>query len=303
MVTTTPLPLLTEPNTADLAPWPPSDSSAVATSSATSAQFSREEAQHLFQYLIKHGWHRLKPEYDDPINMLYDDLPASEWTMGWDPKENTLYLLLWKKVSWQTQPSWQLYVNGIQRFECTETSFPKEAALCQELLESTKLTYLTFPNFLSRITDYHIPQEQREDSLKRLSTTIKNNPTLWNTLKHPFYHYLSKGLNTTQQPTLDLLKIHSLEQKNWLLQALKEWVGAGFVDTLEEKRLLNRLLNNIHYEYEKLGPLITPLAKPTYEKAYKTFQQVIAQGFWRIQLFQTSFKASHNLTFPITTPC
>ncbi len=267
------------------------------------SSLSQDEAHALLRQLIEHSWQRLKPECDDPINMLYDDLEASEWTMGWAPKDNTLYLLLWKKESWQSQPTWYLYINGIPAFQCNEDSFSKNAKLCQELLESPELPSLSIPDFLNRITDYHIPFEQREHSLSLLSETLKGHPKLWNTFKQPFYQYMAKGLNENNWPTLDLLKIHRLEQKHLLLQGLKEWTLSGLIDSLDEKRLLNRLLNQIHYQYEALGKIITPLAKPQYEKAYQNFQKIISQGFWHIQLINKPFKeTSLHSSFPSVTP-
>ncbi len=266
--------------------------------------FSSEEARSCLHQLMEKGWHRLKPEYDDPINLLYDNLPANEWTMGWAPNNNTLYLIIWKKETWQTKPYWQLHINGTLRFECREDA--KEATLFHQLMENNEFADLSFSRFFGRITDYHLSPEQRDQALTRLSTALINNPTLWKSFQIPFYPYLSRHLNSNHWPTLDLLKIHQLDQKTPLLQALKNWISAGLISTPDEKQRINRILNGIHYKYEQLGQHITPLAIPFYNKAYQAFQQTASDGFGHRPLLRPHIsKSTHSVIpshFSVTPP-
>ncbi len=241
------------------------------------------EAARLLQRLLKSGWQRLSPEYDDPLNMLYDR-PATEWTMGWDPADASLYLVLWEKTSWLKQRHWVLCINGQRRYVCKDTPLSPLAGHFRRLLEGDARVFQTPDAFLEPVTDYGIPLEQRELRAEHLLRTLKMVPAAWPVLREPFLSLLGRDLGHDNWPTLDVMKIHRLDQKILLIHCLKALVQEFIIASRQEKHRIHTLIEQVHFEYERLGRVITRLMRPEYEASYRRFRHLISGGFWRIRL-------------------
>lgn len=259
------------------------------------ATLDDEAAEALMGELILSRWARLLPEYDDPLTMLYqakDAAPARHWTLGWFGVD--LYLLVWETDTWQGAPRWLLYINGRPVYSkvCNEDSLFHHYG--QEILEGDRLPAISWERLLARLSDFSLPVEQRTQATQHLTHTLLNAPWLVSSLALPLAHALGANLNEPW-PTLDMLKLNRLAGKNTLIKVLAALVKSGLIQKPEHKLALSRALNHVELAYRELAGIISPLLQDTYQEAFKTFQNTVNEGFWRVQLLQFSLSASHTV--------
>lgn len=248
-----------------------------------SSPLSEDESNRLLRRLLQARWQRLRPECDNPLNMLYD-LPANEWTLGWDPVDETLYLILWAKASWRHQPHWALYINGEQRHLCEDGALSPLAGQFRRIFTDDVLTFQSIERLLDPLVDYSLSGEQREQRIENLCRTLKAFPAAWSALRGPFLSLLGRDLSHDNWPMLDVLKIHRLDQKVQLLHCLKTLVQSFIITDSHEKDRIHQLIEQVHEGYEELGQILTPLVRPEYEASYRRFRHLIYNGFWRLRL-------------------
>lgn len=232
-----------------------------------------DAAEALLQQLVSQRWRRLKPEYDDPIGMLMDQ-GARQWTAGWAPHTNVLYLLVWEADSFKERAWWRLYEDGVLIFEELDGESKTRSALFNSLLESEKLPFLTLSQWLEPMLGYHHPSEKRYATVRALLGTLMSRPEIFTALKEPLFEALEADLGNSEWPVLEVMKIHRLSQKNPLVWLFQEMVRQGILRTLSDKNRLNRALSLLQDDYAYFGTQVLSIFRNLFMLAYDEFQQL-----------------------------
>lgn len=246
-----------------------------------------EEADALLQNLLQSKWQRLSSEYHDPLGMLFGNR-ARQWTAGWDTTKNAVYLLLWETDSWQEKPLWSFYQDGQLIFQEEDGFSRSRSAILQQLMESTRLPFLDHNHFLEPLIDFRQEPAQRQQAGNALAQTIIARPEVWDHLKEPLMQLLEAGLNQSEWPVLDILKLHQAAHKVVLIDVIRQCVNSGLLRTQLDHERLDQVLRNLQTYFLALSNQISLLFKPALEKAYDDLQRVLAQGNWRLKLYSAN---------------
>jgi hypothetical protein len=250
---------------------------------ASAPLLDADAAESLLQHLIAYRWRRLQPEYDDPIKMLMDQ-GTKQWTAGWAPRGNTLYLLVWETDSFKDRAWWRFYENGVLIFEELDGESKSRSNLFNTLLESEQLPFASYMQWLEPMLHYNHSPEWRFDAAKALLSSMTTRPEIFNELKEPLFQALEFDLGNSDWPVLEVLKIHRLAHKNPLVWLFQQLVQTGFIRTLQDNTRLDRALSQLQNDYGFFGTQVLPIFTSLFGQAYEEFRQLITAGTWRTGL-------------------
>jgi hypothetical protein len=242
---------------------------------------STDAVEALLRYFISKRWQRLQPEYADPLGMLMNR-GARQWTAGWAPHGNTLYLLVWETSSFDTPAHWKLYENGTLIY-LEQDKGPRSNAFGQ-LLESKQLPFVSYEHWLEPLLHHRHEREARQEATQALLNTLLARPEVFDALKNPIFKALEADLGNPDWPLLELLKLHRLAHKNPLVHLFKQLVQTGFIRTQADMERLDRALTLLQKDYILYGNHIAPIVRPLYIQAFEEFRQLITDGYWRATL-------------------
>lgn len=233
----------------------------------------------LLQQLVSQRWSRLQPEYDDPIGMLMNQ-GARQWTAGWSPRGNSLYLLVWESDSFEQRAWWRFYENGALLFEEPDGTSKSRSALFNTLLESGELPFVSYHQWLDPMLHYNHPPEARIAAVDNVLHSVKARPEIFDILRTPLFEALELDLKDEQWPLLELLKIHRLSHKNPLVRLFQQLMQLGFIRTLEDRKRLNQALSLLQDDYAFLSSQVAPFFRTLFEQAHQEFRQLmLTDGF------------------------
>lgn len=262
-----------------------STTEAVQSASSTARLFP-EEATVLLQTLVQQRWRRLSSEYHDPLGMLFGNR-ARQWTAGWDPTHQNLYLLIWETDSWQEKPVWSLYQDGALIFQEEEGFSKTRDSLFHQLLEGQNLPFLTQSQFLAPLVEFHFSPEQRQQTAQVLIQTFQTRPEVFDTLKAPLLEALERDFGNAEWPLLDILKLHRVAHKTLLVNLFRQCVQHGLIRTEKELQRLDGALNQLQTEFTELGQRISNLFMPALQASRNELKAIVTQGTWRVRLAQS----------------
>jgi hypothetical protein len=265
-----------------VAPSPIQNSLAEPSAQTHASLLEPDALEALLQQLVSHRWRRLQPEYADPIGMLMNQ-GTRQWTAGWVPGANSLYLLVWENDSFKQRAWWRFYENGALIFEEPDGASRGRSALFNKLLESGQLPFVSYKQWLEPVLQYNQSPERRLFAVDSILNTLTARPEIFSALKEPLFAALELDLGNEQWPLLEVLKIHRLAHKNPLLGLFQQLLQRGFIRTLEDKKRLKRALILLQDDYAYLGAQVAPILRPLFEQAYLEFKQLTA-GDWRTVL-------------------
>lgn len=242
-----------------------------------------EEADALLEGLVKSRWRRLSSEYDDPLGMLFGNR-AKQWTAGWAPHAQALYLLVWETDSWQEKPVWSVYQDGQLIFQEEDGFSHNRGGWLHQLLESEKLPFLSHQQFLEPLFDFLYPEAQRHQASQALLATILARPEIFTQLQEPLFKALEADLGNPEWPTLEVLKLHRLAHKVPLVDLFRQFVESGLVRTEKDCIRLDLALSQLQREFAAEGPKISSLFQPMHTRHFNALRQIVTNGLWRIKL-------------------
>jgi hypothetical protein len=237
----------------------------------------------LLHHLIGMKWRRLQPEYDDPIKMLMNQ-GTKQWTAGWAPRGNTLYLLTWESDSFEERAWWRFFENGALVFEEMDGQSKTRSALFNRLLESDELPFISHSQWFEPMLHYNHPAEWRYAAVQALLNSLMVRPEMLNTLKDSLFKALEFDLSNPQWPLLEVLKLHRLAHKSPLVWLFQQLVQMGFIRTLQDNARLDRALTLLQNDYAYFSVQVAPIFKSLFDQAYEEFRQLMTQGTWRTGL-------------------
>lgn len=242
-----------------------------------------EEADALLENLVKSRWRRLSSEYDDPLGVLFGSR-TRQWTVGWHTESQSLYLLVWEIDSWQEKPVWSLYQNGTLVFQEENGFSQNRSQWCHQLLESTRLPFMTHQQFLEPLVEFLYPEVQRHQACHVLLNTILSRPEIFLQLKEPLFQALEADLHNPEWPVLEVLKIHRLAHKVPLVDLFRQFVENGLIRTEKDCLRLDEALNQLQTEFIEQGQQISSLFQSMYARHAQALRQIVTLGVWRIKL-------------------
>lgn len=243
-----------------------------------------EEADALLGHLVQSRWRRLSSEYDDPLGMLFGSR-ARQWTAGWDMESQALYLLVWETDSWQEKPVWSLYQNGTLIFQEEDGFSQNRSHWCHQLLESSKLPFMTHQQFLEPLVEFLYPEAMRHEACQSLLATILSRPEIFMQLKEPLFKALEADLGNPEWPVLEVLKIHRLAHKVPLVDLFRQFVESGLIRSEKDCVRLDEALGHLQAEFGQQTSQISSLFQSMFAKHAQALRQIVTQGTWRIKLY------------------
>jgi hypothetical protein len=265
------------------------------------AAVSEDEIETLLQHLVKARWQRLSSLFEDPLAVLFD-AQSHQWTAGWDPDTQDLYLLLWEQPAWQAKPMWTLLRNGESILQEADGASKNRSMLLHKLLDSEQLPYLTQEQFLAPLISYRNSPEDRDLMTSKLLATILARPQFFEPLREALFKALEQGLADPDWPLLDVLKIHRVACKNNMVRLFQNLVKAGFIQALRENVRLDAALSLLQEDYAYLGYKISLFFRPSYDASFEEFRKLMTDGTWRARLRLKPPGGAINTTPPQPKP-
>ena len=239
------------------------------------------EADQFIDSLLQSGWARLACQDADPLAMLFNDR-ARHWTVGWEPGQESLLLLVWEVDSWQNKPVWLLYRNGELLFETSGAQSPARADKLTQLLESATLPTITPDELVSRLSDFRLTEPQRRQAAEQILQTLGTYPDLRKQLKTALFALLEAELDQSNQPTLEVMKLHRLAHKNLPVTLFQACLQRGWLHEPADLAHLQAALQLLQQNYLTLGREIHPLFLPGFQQAYQEFRGLFTECMWRV---------------------
>lgn len=240
------------------------------------------EADALLQELVLQRWARLSSEYDDPLGVLFTE-KARQWTAGWG-QDGNLYLLVWELQSWEQKPLWCLYRNGALLYREEEGYTRSRSDLCQKLLESDQLPFLTHEQLLAEFSRYGADPGMVREAARHLLDSILGRPEIFTQLKEPLFAFLEADLGNPDWPLLEVMKLHRLSHKNPVVWLFQQFVKTGLMRLPSDLKRLDSALTRLQQDYTLYGSGVFPFMQPAYDAAFYAFRQILTDGSWRIKL-------------------
>ncbi len=238
-----------------------------------------EAAEALLVELRQNRWQRLRPEYDDPIGMLFNN-QARQWTLGWNENQDALYLLVWETESWQEQAVWSLYRNGELLYQEADGGSRRRSDLCQALLESPLLPCVSALELLNPLTDFRYFEPQREVAAQMLIQTLQARPEVFQALTPPLLEALGAELHSPDWPVLDILKLHRVTHKLTVLSVVDAGLKQGWIRQPQDLRELRHRLDGLERAMAFLQGQLSLLFQPGLSQARHALSQLCAQRHW-----------------------
>lgn len=229
--------------------------------------------------LRQNHWQRLRPEYDDPIGMLFNN-QARQWTMGWNENQDALYLLVWETESWQAQAVWSLYRNGELLYREADGTARRRNTLYQELLESPLLPCVSSLELLNPLMDFRYFEPQREAAAQKLIQTLLARPEVFQALKAPLLEALDAELHSEDWPVLDILKLHRVTHKLTVLSVVDAGLKQGWIRQPQDLRRLSQSLDRLERCMAFLQGQLSRLFQPGLSLARQSLSQLCGQRHW-----------------------
>lgn len=258
------------------------------TALPASGLLSEEEADRLLSNLVQARWRRLECQDADPLGMLFNDR-AKQWTIGWEPQEQALLLLVWETDSWQNTPTWSLYRNGALIFQATEGQSLQRKHWFSQLLESPHLPTITPTEFLARLHDFRYAQEAPL-AMQQILQTMRVWPDLLETIQGALLDILEADLGKSEWPTLEVLKLHRLNHKTPIISAFQDWIQQGLITQPASLERLQPALQQLQQDYLTLGQSIQPLFHTSYQKDFQEFRALMTYCLWRLYMLKTPIR-------------
>lgn len=242
------------------------------------------EAETLLRQLVTERWARLSSEYDDPLGLLFSNR-VRQWTAGWSTDGTRLYLLVWELTSWQEQATWRLYDNGHLIYEELDGDSARRSALCQKLLESDALPFLTQQALCQPLADAGRPRHERDAAARALLSTVLARPEIFPPLQEDLFAQLESGLgDPAAWPPLAVMQLDRMAHKNTLTWLFKTLARKGILKAGTDALRLDRALSQQEADYRWLLAHIGPLLEGACRERADQFAAMLADGPWRARL-------------------
>ena len=264
-----------------------------------SALLPDDEAEQLLDQLLQARWSRLACQDADPLGMLFNDC-ASQWTMGWEPEQQALLLLVWETDSWQNKPCWSLYRNGQLIVRAIDGQGIAQRNWLNQLLESPKLPVVTPAEFLSRLSDFRYASDSRQ-AAEQLRQTVAVYPDALAPIQDAVLALLEQDLGHPEWPTLEVLKLHRLSHKNPIISLFQEWAQQRKIQSQSELERFQTAINQLQQDYATLGRTVQPMFQASYQESFQEFKSLHTSCLWRLQMLKampSSQFISHAKTQP-----
>lgn len=243
-----------------------------------------DDIDQLLNNLLQMRWKRFACQDADPLGMLFNDR-AKQWTAGWAPQEQALFLIIWETDSWQNKPTWSLYRNGELLAQHIEGQSAMHSHCMTQLLESPQLPTLEPAEFVARLSDFRFVQEAPL-ATEQLRQTMTVFPELYGFLQSTLLSILETDLSNPEWPTLEVLKLHRVQHKNALLRIFFDALQQGRLSRGSDTERFNTVLTRLQQDYQTLGQTIQPLFQGKFQQAAQEFKTVQGYCQWRIQMLK-----------------
>lgn len=252
--------------------WPQPDVSGMPPEISLAAVRQRMSA------LAAVGWRRLAPECDDVLNMLCEHTPATQWTLGWGPGDQRLYLLLWRKDAWRAQKRWSLWVDGAYHFEWADVWHSRESRLCRDLMEGPRARNISASDLLR-------PLSRQTASLGghafyALEKCLLAHPFLWNGLKDALFDCLSETPRVEDASAavgflFDLTPLQRLESVLPLLSLMIRVMKVNPLVCDADRARFDAIRQRLLAEHCALGRSLAPALRPAWEQSSRRLHYLL----------------------------